>query len=239
MTGPQALRAGVIAAGAGERLAAAGSLKPLVRVGGRPLIDRVLGSIADAGATDVVVIINERSLPVRDHVSSDCWPFDIRWIVQTTPSSMHSFLLVLEALVSPVNGADDRVLISTVDTVVREGAFAEFVSAARAGDADVTLAVTTLVDDEHPLRVRLNGDRRVTAIGAAADGSPLVTAGYYFVRARVLDEADLARRQGVCALRAFLGRLIERGYRIDGVVMPDSIDVDRPSDVVVAERLLQ
>jgi NDP-sugar pyrophosphorylase family protein len=236
MTRPRALRAGVIAAGAGERLAAAGSLKPLVRVGGRPLIDRVLGSIADAGATDVVVIINERSLPVRDHVSSDSWPFDIRWIVQTTPSSMHSFLLVLEAL---VEGADDRVLISTVDTVVPEGAFADFVGAARAADADVTLALTTLVDDESPLRVRLDGDRRVTAIGAAADGSPFVTAGYYFVHARVLNEADLARRHGVSALRAFLGRLIERDYRIDGVVMPDSNDVDRPSDVVVAERLIQ
>jgi len=236
MTRQRALRAGVIAAGAGERLAAAGSLKPLVRVGGRPLIDRVLGSIADAGAAAVVVIINERSLPVRDHVSSDSWPFDIRWIVQTTPSSMHSFLLVLEAL---VEGADDRVLISTVDTVVPEGAFAEFVSAARAGDADVTLALTTLVDDDHPLRVRLDGDRRVSAIGDDADGSAFVTAGYYFVHARVLNEADLARRQGVSALRAFLGRLIDRGYRIDGVVMPDSIDVDRPSDVVVAERLLQ
>jgi NDP-sugar pyrophosphorylase family protein len=132
------------------------------------------------------------------------------------------------------------VLISTVDTVVPDGAFAEFVSAARAGDADVTLALTTLVDDEHPLRVRLDGDRRrVRAIGDAADGSPFATAGYYFVHARVLDEADLARRHGVSALRAFLGRLIERGYRIDGVVMPDSIDVDRPCDVVVAERLLQ
>ena len=236
MTGQRALRAGVIAAGAGERLAGAGSLKPLVRVGGRPLIDRVLESIAAAGATDVAVIINERSLPVRDHVLVGRWPFAVRWIVQTTPSSMHSFLFVLEAL---VEGTDDRVLISTVDTVAPEGAFAEFVAAARAPDADVTLALTTLVDDEHPLRVRLDEDRRVSAIGAAADGSPFVTAGYYFVHARVLNEADAARRDGVAALRTFFARLIERGYRIDGVPMPDSIDVDRPSDVVVAERLFQ
>ena len=33
--------------------------------------------------------------------------------------------------------------------------------------------------------------------------------------------------------------LIERGYRIAGVVVPEAIDVDRPCDVVVAERLLQ
>ena len=83
-----------------------------------------LDPIADAGATEVVIIINERSLAVRDHVSAGRWPFAVRWIVQTTPSSMHSFLLVLEAL---VGGADDRVLISTVDTVSPSGAFAEFV----------------------------------------------------------------------------------------------------------------
>jgi NDP-sugar pyrophosphorylase family protein len=230
------LRAGVIAAGAGERLSAAGPLKPLVRVGGRPLIDRVLGSIADAGGTDVVVIINERSLAVRDHVSGGRWPFGLRWIVETTPSSMHSFLRVLEAL---ADGTDDRVLIATVDTVVRGGTFAAFVRAARATAADVTLALTTFVDDEHPLRVRVAGDGRVSALGEAAGESPFVTAGYYFVHARVLDEADLARRDAEPALRTFLARLLARGYRIDGVVMPDSIDVDRPSDVVVAERLLQ
>jgi NDP-sugar pyrophosphorylase family protein len=236
MTGQPALRAGVIAAGAGERLSSAGSLKPLVPVAGRTLIDRVLGSIADAGATEVVIIINELSLPVKEHVSAARWPFAIRWIVETTPSSMHSFLLVLDAL---AQGTNDRVLISTVDTVVREGAFADFVAAAGAGDADVTLALTTLVDDERPLRVAMDADRRVVAIGEGAAASPFVTAGYYFVRGRVLDEAEGARRDGVAALRMFLGRLAERGYRIDGVVMPDSIDVDRPSDVAVAERLLQ
>jgi NDP-sugar pyrophosphorylase family protein len=236
MSGQPALRAGVIAAGSGERLAAAGPLKPLVRVAGRTLIDRVLGSIADAGATEVVIVINERSLAVKEHVSSARWPFEIRWIVETTPSSMHSFLLVLEALAARTS---DRVLISTVDTVVRDGAFAEFVAAASTNAADVTLALTTLVDDEHPLRVAVDADRRAIAIGAAAEASPFVTAGYYFVAGRVLNEAPGARRDGVAALRMFLARLTERGYRIDGVVMPDSIDVDRPSDVVVAERLLQ
>src|SRR5258706_193206 len=58
------LRAGVIAAGRGDRLRQADqTLKPLVRVGGRTLIERVLASIAEAGASEVVVIINEESTP--------------------------------------------------------------------------------------------------------------------------------------------------------------------------------
>lgn len=227
------VRAGIIAAGLGERLKASGSLKPLVPVLGRPLIDRVLDAVAGAGAGEVVVIINEASTAIRDHVAAGAWPFPIRWIVKTTPSSMHSFLLVLEAL-----GGREPVLMSTVDTLAPDGAFAAFVRAAADGGADLTLALTGFVDDEKPLRVALDG-RRVTALGDAAAGSPLATAGYYFVHPRVLAEAEAARRDGLTALRAFLGRLLARGYRVDGIMMPDSIDVDRPADVAAAEQLLR
>src|SRR5450631_4275162 len=92
------LRAGVLAAGRGERLRSSNLLKPLVKVGGRTLIERVLTSMAEAGASEVTVIINEDSIPVRDHVAGSDWPFELRWIVETTLSSMHSFLRVIEAL---------------------------------------------------------------------------------------------------------------------------------------------
>jgi NDP-sugar pyrophosphorylase family protein len=228
------LRAGVIAAGHGERLQAAGPFKPLVMVAGRPLIDRVLESIGEAGAEEVAIIINAASSRIREHVSAARWPFPIRWIVETTPSSMHSFLLVLEALSTDT---DEPVLISTVDTIVREGAFTRFVESARTGSAAVTLALTSVVDDEKPLLVSIDG-RHVTAIGDAASGSPLATAGYYFVDPVILKEADSARRNGLSALRSFLARLLACGYPIDGVLMPDSIDVDRPQDVSMAEHLL-
>lgn len=229
------LRAGVIAAGQGQRLRASGPVKPLVEVGGRPLIEHVLASIGETGASEVVVIVNEASAAIADRVAAGRWPFRIEWIVRTTPSSMHSFLVVLEAL---AGRGSDPVLISTVDTLVPRGTFARFVAAAREHDADVTLALTSLVDDEKPLRVATDG-ARVTAIGDRAGASPLVTAGYYFVSPRVLGEADAARREGVPALRAFLSRLLASGYRINGVLMPDSIDVDRPADVVLAEQRLR
>jgi NDP-sugar pyrophosphorylase family protein len=255
------LRAGVMAAGFGHRLQATGSPKPLVPIAGRPLIDRVLGSVGEAGAAEVVIIINEHSTIVRDRVEGQTWPFALQWIVQTTPSSMHSFLLVLEAL---ANGSSEPVLISTVDTVVRPGTFGQFVDAARQSEADLTLALTTRIEEDSPLLVRLadmspraarrgrrasrdrsSADapiglpRSVTAIGAAAAGATTATAGYYFVHPRILAEADSARREGVAALRAFLSRLVHGGYRMQGILMPDSIDVDRPADVLEAEQLLR
>src|ERR1051326_8189371 len=85
------LRAGVLAAGRGERLRTNPSdLKPLARVGGETPIQRVLHSMGEAGATEVMVIINEDSVAVRDHVAGRAWPFALRWIIETTPTSMRS-----------------------------------------------------------------------------------------------------------------------------------------------------
>ena len=110
------LKGGVLAAGRGERLRTPSShLKPLVKVGSLTLIEHVLNSMADAGASEVVVIINEDSLAVRAHVSSMQWPFALRWIVETTPTSMHSFLRLVETLAA--DGDEGPFLLSTVDTV--------------------------------------------------------------------------------------------------------------------------
>lgn len=230
-------RAGVIAAGRGDRLRTGGqTLKPLVRVGGRTLIERVLTSLGETAPAEVVVIINEDSTGIRDHVSACRWPFPVRWIVETTPSSMHSFLRVVDALAE--TGEPGPFLVSTVDTVAPPGAYARFAAEAATRDAAVTLALTSASDDEHPLLVRLEGSR-VAAIGAAAAPAAYATAGYYAVRPSILREADEARRDGVGALRIFLERLLARGYRLDGIPSPASIDVDRPPDVVAAEDLLR
>jgi NDP-sugar pyrophosphorylase family protein len=235
---PTPLRAGVIAAGRGDRLKPGmNCLKPLVPISGRTLIERVLASIGTASATEVVVIINEASQAVQGHVSALDWPFAIRWIVETTPSSMHSFLRVLESLAE--SGDPGPFLISTVDTVAAPGAFAQFVDEGRNhAEADVTLALTAPGDDEKPLLVSLEGSR-VSAMGEAVVASPYATAGYYLVRPSILREAAQARLLGLGALRAYFSLLLERGYRIEGIPVGESMDVDRPIDVVAAEEFLR
>src|ERR1039457_2036136 len=78
-SGKSSLRAGVLAAGRGERLRTQSSHpKPLVKVGSQTLIEHVLNSMSDAGASEVVVIINEDSIAVRDHVAALKWAFELR-----------------------------------------------------------------------------------------------------------------------------------------------------------------
>ena len=249
MSGVRPLRAAIIAAGRGDRLRnGAAILKPLVPVGGRPLIDHVIDSIADAGVSGVCIVINEDSVAVRDHVSAVRGPLTMRWVVESTPSSMHSFLRVLETV---ADGEDQRpVLISTVDTVAPHGAYRRFVAGAQglpergskggpdASTPAVVLAVTKVIDDEKPLFVEMDG-HAVVALGDAAAPSAWATAGYYLVSPVILREADSARRDGVSALRALFSRLLARGYPIAAVTVPLSIDVDRPADVEAAEELLK
>jgi NDP-sugar pyrophosphorylase family protein len=237
-------------------------LKPLVHVAGQTLVERVLTSIGEIAPIEVVVIINEHSIAIEGHVTGRQWPFPLRWIVETTPSSMHSFLRVVEMLAA--DGDEGPFVISTVDTVAAPGAYAQFAAASARVTADVTLAVTSTWDDEKPLLVRVADDGRVTEIGLTrepdeARGVRLqpdqqirlkpdpttyattiyATAGYYCVRSSILREAAGARADGLSALRLFLGRLVTRGYHIAAVPVPDGIDVDRPADISAAEAFLK
>jgi NDP-sugar pyrophosphorylase family protein len=239
-TGKSPFKAGILAAGRGERLrGASNDLKPLVKIGSHTLIEHVLMAISAAGPSEVAVIINEDSLAVRDKVSEREWPFTLRWIVETTPTSMHSFLRLVETLAA--DGAEGPFLISTVDTVATPQAYARFMAEVRRNNqAAVTLALTSPGDDEKPLLVRIApGTSRIIAIGDAAAPSEYATAGVYAVRPSILREGEAARRDGLDALRSFLGRLLDRGYELSGIPIAAAIDVDRPDDIGAAEALLR
>ena len=91
--------------------------KPLVPVCGEPMIERLLRIFVDCGATEIVVIVNEWSTAVREHLEQMKLPVPLRLVVKTTPSSMHS----LHALSPYLRG--ERFCLTTVDTIFREEEF--------------------------------------------------------------------------------------------------------------------
>ena len=164
----------------------------------------------------------------------------MRWIVETTPSSMHSFLRVVEKLAETSD--EGPFLISTVDTIATPGTYKMFVDAARtAPGADVVLGLTTKIEAEKPLTVTIepSAQGRIARITAFGGEGTYATGGYYFVRPSVIRQAAAGRAANLSALRLFFTWLLDRGYQFTGVIMPDSIDVDRPSDVGAAETLLR
>jgi NDP-sugar pyrophosphorylase family protein len=230
------MRAGILAAGAGSRLRDQDAVpKPLRRVAGTPLIERVVEDLERAGATDVHIIITAESTAIREYLNRTTRASRLHWIVETTPSSMHSFFAVLDCLAA--FPADAPYLISTVDVVAPPGTFQRFHDRAAAAWADVTFAVTSRIDEDRPLRIDI--DERsgaVRSIGGSDGG--WATAGYYLVQPTVLSERNTAEAAGFSALRAFFGHLQGTGYRLAAVPMGDSVDVDSPLDIIAAEELL-
>jgi CMP-N-acetylneuraminic acid synthetase len=48
-----------------------------------------------------------------------------------------------------------------------------------------------------------------------------------------------ARARGLSALRQFLGFLLDSGYRLYGIPVSKTIDVDHPEDIKMAERYVK
>jgi NDP-sugar pyrophosphorylase family protein len=229
------MKAGIIAAGLGERLRAGGidEPKPLVRVAGKPLIDYTLGAIEAAGLRQVACIVNELSSGIEDHCRR-AWPrLSFSFVRKTTPSSMES-LFALRPLLG-----EQRFVLLTTDSIFAPAVLADFLHAAKQhGNASSVLALADFVDDEKPLWARIDENRRVTALGPAAERSGLVTAGFYVFDPIIFDEIDAARAARFTALRQFLGHLLER-REMYGEIVGKTLDVDRPEDIATAEAFVR
>ncbi|MDB5694276.1 MAG: putative Nucleotidyl transferase [Alphaproteobacteria bacterium] len=223
-------RAGIIAAGDGARLRAGGwaGSKAMAPLGGRPLIDHALDRFGASGIERVSLLINEASRDCAEHVAARRGPPAVDLVVRTTPSSFASFAL----LAARLSGA--RTVISTVDAILPEHDFASFLAAAAQLPAEaIGLGVTRLVDDEAPLWAELDAaDGRIVRLGGAPAAH--VTAGFYALPARLppVGEAGFGR------LRDYLGRLVQDGYPVYGIELPQVFDVDRAGDLVQAEQAL-
>jgi NDP-sugar pyrophosphorylase family protein len=244
--------AGIIAAGWGERLGQK-IPKALTPVNGKALIDYALDGFEAAGIQRVTCIVNEAARAVPEHVARSGRKLKMDWIIRTTPSSMHSFLIVLERL---VRHGEPSYFMTTVDSICPPSAYRDFVGASDLfKNADVSLGLTTFIDDEKPLRVAMRGAEgtgvipkrvqdnpeafEIIAITTNGFDSEYVTAGFYRVGPQILKEKQTALAKPFTALRQYLGYLLKYGYRFYGVPLPAVVDVDRPQDIQTAERFLQ
>jgi NDP-sugar pyrophosphorylase family protein len=228
------MKAGIIAAGLGERLRAAGILtpKPLIAVGGKTLLERAIHSACEAGAEEIAVIVNAEHREVERYVRERRWPVAVQLTVGTTPSSMESFFALQGTL------GDSPFLLLTVDAVYRHGTLARLAEAAVAAGPAGTLAVTRFVDDEKPLRAAVDERGKIAALGDRAATSPWVTSGVYFFFPVVYSLVTEARDRKLGALRQFLALLLEKGHELHALAVEKSIDVDRPQDIAAAEEFV-
>jgi len=231
MTGPPSstICGGIIAAGQGTRLRADGYCmsKPMVPVGGRPLIELTLDRFRAAGIRRVSIIINERSTDCREWLRDHAADFELDLVVRTTPSSYASFQIIAARL------SGVPAVITATDSVMPTGGFCAFVqSAGLFASTTVALGLTEHVDDEKPLWAALGAGGQIRRLGGS--GGTHVTAGVYWLPAHRLPKAP----GSFARLRDYLGWLVTEHPPVRGIVLPRVFDIDRARDIAAAEAEL-
>ena len=149
----------IIAAGEGSRLAREGvkEPKPLIKLQGIPIIERLVMLFSSQGASSINIIINEQQPTTLAKLQELQERYPINIVVKDTPSSMHS----LHALSHLLRG--EKFCLTTVDTIFKEEEFAEYIRTFETSQYDGLMAVTDYIDDEKPLYVDTDGRLEITA----------------------------------------------------------------------------
>ena len=226
----------IIAAGEGSRLAQEGVKwpKPLVRLHGVALVDRLMEVFVRQGATSISIIVNETMTEVQEHVRQMQLPVPLHLLVKSTPSSMHSFY----ELSRQFDGSD--LCLTTVDTIFREEEFGDYIRAFQAQpELDGLMAVTDFVDDEKPLYVQTNEALDITGFLDQPGDCRYVSGGIYCLRNRAQAVLDRCVAQGMSRMRNYQRQLVAEGLHLKAHPFAKIIDVDHAEDIRKAEQFLQ
>ena len=105
--------------------------KPLVKIKNEALIDRLIRIFMMNDAEEILVICNNLTSLVASHLEGikqnglNGKHVPLRYIVKTTPSSMHSFYELSSYL------GNTPFVLTTVDTIFREDEFSQYIAAFR------------------------------------------------------------------------------------------------------------
>lgn len=231
----------IIAAGEGQRLAEEGIEvpKPLVSINGEALIDRLIRIFMQNDAEEIIVICNDRTALVSQHLvalqrdGQKGRPVPLRFVMKSTPSSMHSFFEISKYL------DDAPFCLTTVDTVFSEADFARFVKAFRQSDTDALMGVTDYVDDEKPLYVMTDETLRITAFLDQCDSCRYVSAGIYGLQPNAVFTLNNCIARSESRMRNFQRALLNDGRRLAAFPFGKVVDIDHAADIVKAEEMLR
>lgn len=232
---------GIIAAGEGSRLVQEGVAlpKPLVNIDGTPMIGRLLDIFDSLGADTISVIVNEQMTEVASflHQLAPKLHAELKLVVRSTPSSMHSFYQLGNLLKDK-----GRFILTTVDTIFRPEDFRRYAEAFENApdDVDGMMAVTRYIDDEKPLYVEADDNMRIVAFRDEAwPQARYVSGGIYGLDSKAIDVLADCIENGVSRMRNFQRALVDAGLNLKAFDMGKILDVDHAGDIDKANDFLQ
>ena len=232
----------IIAAGDGSRLAQEGVTepKPLVKVRGERLIDRLIRIFMGNNATEIVVICNEQMSDVASHLKMiqdkglNGLHVPLRFVIKSTPSSMHSFYELRHFL------RDEPFILTTVDTIFDESEFHDYVLSFQdkiAQGTNALMGVTDYIDDEKPLYVGVDNVMRINGYYDTPQAdSHFISAGIYGLTASSLDILEACIEKGESRMRNFQRALVVADLRIEAYPLTKVFDIDHIEDIRKADE---
>ena len=224
----------ILAAGEGSRLAQEGVElpKPMVKVNGEAMIDRLIRVFNDCDAEDIYIITNNLTELTQDHLRQLQENDEkIHLIVKTTPSSMHSFYELRQVM------GNGKFCLTTVDTIFREDEFRQYIQTWENADEDGLMAVTDYIDDEKPLYIATDEQLNITAF-LDDEPQPYISGGIYGLSDTSFPVIDKCISEGQSRMRNFQRQLVKDGLHLKAYPFSKILDVDHASDIEKAEAFL-
>jgi len=226
----------IIAAGEGSRLLQDGitTPKPLIKIQGIPMIERLIRIFLKNSASSISVIVNDEMKEVQEYLKNSRIPVPFHLRIQSTPSSMHSLYELSRYL------ENDRFCLTTVDTIFMEDEFSGYIQAFKNSDRlDGLMAVTDFVDDEKPLYVKTDSGLKIlNFLDLPETGCAYVSGGIYCLRRTVIPVLENAVSEGMSRMRNYQRRLVSEGLNLKAYPFSKIIDIDHASDISKAEAFL-
>jgi choline kinase len=229
----------ILAAGSGSRLATTrGDVpKPLMTVGGVPLVTHALEHARASGCEEAVIVIGYEGPRVRAAIEAMHLPLRVRFLENldyTAPNGVS--LLAAEKAAAPA------FYLQMVDHLFAEPVLRQLAATPLNGREAGRVLVDSLpspeIDLEDATKVRMV-QGRVSAIGKGLEAWDAVDAGCFVLGHEIFDALRSVPHDEGLTVSSGMRRLVARG-RLGAVDMCGAawIDVDTPADRAVAERLL-
>lgn len=225
----------IIAAGEGSRLSQEGIKlpKPLVKLNGKEMIQRLIDIFLDNNAQSISIIINEEMTQVQEYIGQLNLNIPLNIVIKYTPSSMHSFYELREFL------RNGKFCLTTVDTIFKEAEFSKYIQAFIADKADGMMAVTDYIDDEKPLYVEIDKERmNIQGFFDQSEKCKYISGGIYGLTDKAIDTLERCVSSGQSRMRNFQRQLIVDGLKLKAYPFTKIVDVDHAEDISKAEVFL-
>ena len=230
-------KAAILAAGDGTRIKSISPFKPIVKIYGTTLLDLTFNNLHFKNFEKTVIIFNDDEKLMDRNLLPILNSKKIDFFFKTTPSSMHSLYEVSKRLNINKN---EHFFVSMVDSIVlpTEGLeFQDFCKTLKHHESGIL--ATSYIDDEKPLTLKKDNDGYITEFQCKQEEGTLITSGVYYFSSNVIPLLEELINDGQSKMRNFLSELVKRNYQLKVHVLMKSLDIDRPEDILRAERFLK